>query len=125
MLETATAQIVKRDDGIVIARIRAGVRQSLDDARANLQGCIDACAGQRGPLLIDVSVGLPLDAEVRHFYTGEALARAFSALGLLVEASPLGRMMGNVYLRVARLGVPTRLFSDEAGAVAWLRGYLA
>jgi hypothetical protein len=48
----------------------------------------------------------------------------FSALALLVEASPLGRMMGNVYFRVARPGIPLHLFTDEACAVEWLKGYL-
>jgi hypothetical protein len=28
--------------------------------------------------------------------------------------------MGNVYLRVARPGIPTQLFSDEARALEWL-----
>ena len=39
------------------------------------------------------------------------------SLALLIDASPLGRMMGNVYLRIARPGVPTQLFADEAQAV--------
>ena len=50
---------------------------------------------------------------------------AFSALGLLIEATPFGRMMGNVYLRVARPGVPTRLFGDERLALGWLKGHSA
>ncbi|MGZ3442224.1 MAG: DUF7793 family protein [Polyangia bacterium] len=34
-------------------------------------------------------------------------------------------MMGNIYLRVARPGVPTRLFPDEASALAWLNTLVA
>jgi hypothetical protein len=41
-------------------------------------------------------------------------------MALLNEASPFGRIMGNVYLRIARPGIPTMLFSDEAAAVEWL-----
>ena len=44
-------------------------------------------------------------------------------LALLVEASPFGRMFGNVYLRIANPGVPTRLFSDETEAAGWLDGH--
>ena len=29
-------------------------------------------------------------------------------------------MMGNVYLRIARPGIPTQLFTDEQRAVEWL-----
>jgi hypothetical protein len=81
---------------------------------------ITETAGRRRPILIDIRTALPLEAEVRHYYSGQVLADAFSALGLVVEASPLGRMIGNVYLRVARLGIPTQLFTDEGEALEWL-----
>ena len=77
-------------------------------------------AGQRRPLLVDISEALPLDAEVRHYYSGQVLVDGFTALALVIHASPLGRMMGNVYLRVARPGIPTRLFNEPAVARAWL-----
>jgi hypothetical protein len=67
---------------------------------------------------------MALDAETRHLYSGERLVSAFTAFALLVELSPLGRMMGNVYFRVARPGIPARLFTDERGALAWLKGYV-
>ena len=79
--------------------------------------------GQRRPLLIDIRTAQPLDADARHHYSGQTLVERFSALALLVEASPFGRMLGNVYLRVARPGIPTQLFSDEARAVNWLNGH--
>ena len=43
-------------------------------------------------------------------------------MALLIEASPFGRIMGNVYLRIARPGIPSRLFSEEADAAEWLSG---
>jgi hypothetical protein len=124
MRETATARVVLRDDGVVVTRIHAGAAQTLDDARANLAASIAATDGTRRPLLVDISRCLPLEPQVRHYYTGKLLTDAFNALGLLIEATPFGRMMGNVYLRVARPGVPTKLFADEAHAIAWLRGFL-
>jgi hypothetical protein len=124
MRETATARVVLRDDGIVVTRIYEGAAQSLEDARANLAASIAATDGTRRPLLVDISRGLPLEPEVRHYYTGKLLTDAFNALGLLIEATPFGRMMGDVYLRVARPGVPTKLFADEAHAIGWLREFL-
>jgi hypothetical protein len=121
--ETRTAVIELLSAGIVRTRIHAGARQSLDDARDNLSAAIAATQGTRRPLLVDISACQPLDAELRHYYTGKLLVEAFSALGLVVESTPFGRMMGNVYLRVARPGVPTRLFDDEVSAVTWLRSF--
>jgi hypothetical protein len=121
---TRTADIAVRSDGCVVTRIHAGAAQSLVDARENLEETIRACNGQRRPLLVDVSRCQPLEPEVRHYFTGEQLVQAFCALAMLVEATPFGRMMGNIYLRVARPGIPTRLFADEEVALAWLQTFL-
>src|SRR5258706_14564273 len=57
---------------------------------------------------------------LRALSTMVPVADAFVALALLVEATAMGRLMGNVYLSVARLAIPMRLFDDEAQALAWL-----
>jgi len=124
MRETATAHIALGDDGVVSVRVRPGAEQSLADARENLGSALALREGVRRPLLVDIRKAAPLAAEVRHYYSGQVLVEGFSALGLLVEASPLGRMMGNVYFRVARPGIPARLFTDESQAVVWLREYV-
>jgi hypothetical protein len=117
---TATARVELDPRGFVTTRIREGAAQSLEDARENLAATIEVCAGSRRPLLVDISRCRPLEPEVRHFYSGEILVASFVALALLIDASPLGTMMGNVYLRIARPGIPTQLFTDEARALAWL-----
>ena len=123
MPETQTARIGLREDGLIVVRVREGVQQSLADATDNLALALSETGGQRRPLLIDIRKAQPLEAEVRHHYSGQRLVEGFSALALLVETSPFGRTMGNVYLRVARPGIPTRLFTDEDAAVTWLTGY--
>lgn len=125
MLDTTTARIGLSESGLVIVRIRTGAFQTLADAHENLAAAVAATLGRRRPLLIDIRGAQPLEADVRHHYSGQALVDGFSALALLVEASPLGRMMGNVYLRIARPGIPTQLFADEADALEWLRGHVS
>ena len=104
----------------MVVNVRQGAVQSLEDAKANLAAAIAATAARRRPLLVDIRGAQPLDATVRHHYSGKLVAEHFSALALLVESSPLGRMMGNVYLRIARLDIPTQLFADESEASKWL-----
>ena len=124
MRETATARIELGENGVLIVRIRKGATQKVSDARENLEAALAETKGRRRPLLVDITGSPPLDAETRHLYSGQTLVAGFTALALLIEASPLGRMMGNVYFRVARPGIPTHLFTDEAGAVQWLTGHL-
>jgi hypothetical protein len=122
---TRTAHVALLDDGCVVTRVLPGIKQTPADATENLQRTVQACGGQRRPLLLDLSCARPLEAEVRHYYTGRILVESFVALAVLVDGSPFGRMMGNVYLRIARPGIPTRLFADEAGARDWLRRFVS
>jgi len=106
---------VEREQGCITVRVTAGWRQSVEDARTLLGTVVSLAEGERLPILIDISRAVPLDPEVRQVYTGPEV-ESFRALALLVDTSPLGRVMGSFYLRVARLGTPTQLFTDEAAA---------
>lgn len=123
MATTRTAEVSLHEGWCVVTRIHKGATQSLAAAHENLGAAIAISQPGRRPLLVDITVCAPLEAEVRHFYSGEKLVESFAALGLLVEATPFGRVMGNIYLRVARPGIPTRLFADEGAAFAWLRTF--
>ena len=120
MVQTRTAQIHLADYGIVIVRIKKDVLQSSDDATANLAAAIQETHGQRRPLLIDIRGAIPLEDDVRRQYSGQPVVDNFSALGLIVDDGPFGRMMGNMYFRVAELEIATRLFAGEGEAIAWL-----
>ena len=124
MRETRTGRVALGEDGVITVSIQPAAKQTLDDAQENLAAALATRDGHRRPLLIDIRGGQPLDAEVRHYYSGQVLIDGFTALGLLVDATPLGRMMGNVYFRVARPGIPTRLFTDAEDANRWLREHI-
>jgi hypothetical protein len=123
MPETKTARIALNQEGLLIVRIKDGARQSLSDAKENLAAAVAETQGARRPLLIDIRTAQPLEADARHHYSGQTLVERFSALALLIDSRPFGRMMGSVYLRIARPGIPTQLFSDEARALEWLSGH--
>jgi hypothetical protein len=123
MRATETALVELGADGVLSVRVRTAAAQSVANAKENLSAALEMAAGHRRPLLVDISEALPLDAEVRHYYSGQVLVDGFTALAMVVHASPLGRMMGNVYLRVARPGIPTRLFTEADMARAWLMAH--
>ena len=94
--------------------------QTVDDARANLEACAQLATPDRKPLLSDIRQAKPLMPEVRRVYMGASL-ESFAAMALLVRATPLGRTMGNIYLKIARPAIPTKLFAQESKALGWLR----
>lgn len=118
-IQTRTALIDLHPDGIVVARI-GEAQQTLEDAKQNLAGAIAARAMRKRPLLIDLQKAQAAPPEVRRYYSGNVLVESFHALAILVDGRPVGRMMGNIYLRIAKVGIPTRLFADEAEARRWL-----
>lgn len=129
MPDTRSARIELHPDGCVIVRVRKGVTQTLDDARENVACSVALGGGKRvSPLLINITDTAPLTSEVRHYYVGGALAESFTALGIVAEATALGRMLGDVFFRMmdhanhrdARTSIPTQLFADEESALAWL-----
>ena len=62
---------------------------------------------------------MTLDAETRHYYTGKQLTDFFTSIAILVPTGALGKMVGNLYLRVANPGIPSRLFDSETEAMQW------
>jgi hypothetical protein len=123
VIETRTALIYVLNPGIVMVRIKKDLLQSLDDAEANLSAAIREAEEQRRPLLLDLRHAMPLDDDIRRRYSGPRIVDNFSALGLVVDEGPFGRMMANLYLRVADLKIATRLFASEGEAIAWLLGH--
>jgi hypothetical protein len=119
---TETARIWLREDGIVIARVHPGARQTVTQARENLRAAIAAREGVRRPILVDISGCEPLRPEVRKCYTGPRLSSSFTAIALVVEPTSFGLMIGNIYLQIASPGIPARLFPRERDAIAWLHG---
>ena len=122
---TRTARIETTPDGIVITRILPDVDQRVSDAVENISVSADACGGRRAPIVVDLRRARALDAETRHYYSGKKLIESFTAIALLVPVGAFGRMMGNLYLRVAKPGVPAKLFDSEDSALAWSARYLS
>jgi hypothetical protein len=49
----------------------------------------------------------------------------FLGLAMVVDISPVSKMMANVYLRVAKPKIPTKIFTDEQEGIEWLKLFLS
>jgi 2-polyprenyl-6-methoxyphenol hydroxylase-like FAD-dependent oxidoreductase len=111
-----------RPDGIVHLVWGPGVAMGLKDAIAAIDAMTELTGGRRSPLLVDVHDAGAQDrpARVEFVRRGDLV----SAVALIV-GTPLSRMMGNFFLTVSQPMAPTRLFDDEASALAWLQEFAA
>jgi hypothetical protein len=120
---TRTALVERLPIGVTVVRIDADAIQSVQDAKDNIHAAVQIALPQKLPLLVDIRKAKTLEADVRHYYSGQILIDSFQALCMLLDITPLGRMMGNLYMKVAKPGIPTHLSEDEAEAVNWLQQY--
>jgi hypothetical protein len=92
----------------------------LEDAIAATDAMSKLTGGQRSPLLVDRHDAGPQDRPARMEFVRRG--DLVSAVALVV-ATPLSWMMGNFFLTVSKPMAPTRLFDDEASALAWLQEF--
>lgn len=78
--------------------------------------------GQRVCVLTDISNATQMNREVRE-YTETELKNIYRAMAI-VSSSHIGRMIGNIFLRLNTLSFPTKMFADEGEAKAWLKKQL-
>ena len=120
-VRTRTVTVELDDDGILNVFPLPGITQGADDARENLEACRKLLGGRSGLVLVDLRTGGILDRGARTVYAEEA-AEFTLAQAMLVD-SAFARITANLFIRVASPRQITRMFTDKAEAVRWLKEY--
>lgn len=121
-LSTRTSHYRLRPDGIIVQEIHRSDTQTLADARENIRTFNTLAADQKRPCLVDMRVPYQMDRGVREYYASPEATEWVTAIAMVVR-SPVTRIIGNLFLAMNRTDVPVRMFTDEAGAVAWLNRF--
>ncbi len=72
------------------------------------------------PVLADSRQVTYHSKEVREFYASREMGDHISAMAVLVESFAT-KLIGNFFIRVNKPHFPTKLFTDEKEAIAWLK----
>ena len=120
LIETRTATLRLGDDGVVRVQPRPHIEVSGDDARYNLRAVESQFEPRPLPFLIDLRSVRAINREARLAYTSPEAARIIFAMAFIV-ASPVSRIIGNLFVGLNQAPYPVRLFTVEAEALAWLR----
>jgi hypothetical protein len=114
------ADLTKGEDGIIRVVFNETARHDLEDAKAIVQACIGLADGVPCGVIADIRrVTVGANRQAREYYvTGES-GDLKAGMAMLVD-SPLQRMLGNIFFLLSRPPYPTKMFGDEASAVAWL-----
>ena len=120
-LSTEQVELELRD-GILEYRYAPGAVVDLEFARAIVRSAAELL-GDDAPLpsLVEPGNVKELTREARTFFAqGPENHAVASKVALMVE-SPATRIIGNVFLKVSKPRIPTKLFQDRDAARAWLR----
>ena len=96
---------------------------TLEDAQEAVAAYHAASRGKKRPLLTDARNVKSTDRPARVYSASEAVGSVASAVAILID-SPLGKVLGNFFMRVSKPRYPSRLFTSEEEAMNWLKSYL-
>ena len=109
------------EGGILFVRAVPGQSHSAADAREAIEAGRELVGDRRVPTLSYMQGVGALDRDVRDVYRYEL---DYLEVHALLVGSAFSRLVGSIYIRVARPEVETRLFTDEAEALRWLRPFI-
>lgn len=110
-------------DGILHTQVKPHIEVTLEDAREAIELSRVLGRGKRHPVLVDLTHCKAISREARAYYAGEEAARTGVAAALII-GSPLARVIGNFFMQFNKPVFPARLFTSEAEALTWLKGFL-
>jgi hypothetical protein len=108
--------------GVLFSVYIKGAKRSLEETKTTIEGLKNMTGEKKVCMLVDVSDASESSREIRN-YASEEIPKFIKAMAI-VSASPVGRMLGNLFLTLKTQTYPTRLFSNETEARLWLDQYL-
>ncbi|MCO1660098.1 STAS/SEC14 domain-containing protein [Pseudonocardia humida] len=114
--ETVTLHL--EQGGYVRCDWRRGTRITGELARGAIKRLDELNDGIKRPLLVDMRGTASLTREGRQAFAEEYSASKVALLG----ESPVDRVIANFTLSVIVMSIPTRYFTSESAALAWLSG---
>lgn len=124
-LETRTGKLWLDDAGIMRFEYSPGSVTTRAEAEENVAAFNRLSEGKKFPFLCNVTRCKSVDREARALFGRREVRERYTAMAIVSDA-PIGNMIANFYFSLyGRDNVtPTRVFTSDASAVAWLKGFL-
>ena len=123
MVETKTSQFWLDEDGILWVKTLPQAYYTLADAQRNVAIMHQLAGSIKRPVLVEMKQIKGMAGDARSYSAGDAVVSITSALAMVID-SPLGKVLGNLWLGINKPPFPTKMFNSETAAVGWLKGFL-
>ena len=121
-IKTRTMELVLGADGILRRTVFDNIFIELEDAIENRKAIYSLTQGEKCLILTDGRVSAQSSPEVRQYAASKESTDLKIAEALLID-SVASRLLANFFIRTNKPAIPTRIFTDEAKATAWLLSF--
>jgi hypothetical protein len=111
---------VRLEGDLLVVTTNQGAKETLADARENVEAILTLAGGTKRPLLVDMRKIASIERDARAYYAGSS---SQSAVALLID-SGLSKVIGNFIIALSKATGPMKLFTSRDDAVRWLQGFL-
>ncbi|MEM7157287.1 MAG: STAS/SEC14 domain-containing protein [Myxococcota bacterium] len=108
-----------REGGLTVQKIKRYATVDAAAARVSLENIATVNQGGRYPLMVDIREPASISAEARALYAGEDAAHLSTRVALL-QGSTVTAIAGNLFVKLNRPPVETKIFTSEDAAREWL-----
>ncbi|MFC1706874.1 hypothetical protein ACFL59_08650 [Planctomycetota bacterium] len=122
-IETPTVTLSLREDNIVLVLLKEGAEIDLEAAEVNHKATLELTGDRDFLILVDTRKAIGINREAREFFADPNVRRNTIAQAILID-SGISRVLGNFFIGLNKPAFPTRLFTAEREAVAWLKGHV-
>jgi hypothetical protein len=95
---------------------------SIEDAKKVVQERIKLCNNKDYPIYADVGGVISIDAATRKYFKGPEARKNAKATAMYVN-TPISRFLGNLFMKVDRPIMPTKMFTNREKALKWLNQF--
>jgi hypothetical protein len=122
-ITTRTEHMSIDEGGFIRCKAFKYSEHTLEDAKENINAVKQLAQGRKVAVLVDISEVKGADREAREYLSSPEAGKIQSACALIV-GSAVSRLVGNFFLGLNKTPFPTKLFTDEAKAVEWLKTFI-
>jgi len=110
------AGLILGPDGVLRLTWPRGAAISAADAERAMLRVNELCGDDRHPMLVDMATTTEVSRGARAVFGRPCQASRIALLG----TSPVDRVLANFFLGISAVPCPTKFFTSEPDALAWL-----
>ncbi len=120
ILDTDKIAKMQLEDGVFHVVFETDINMTLECAKDVLKQRLEITEFKDYPLYVDIRGVLSIDRSARKYLSSHEGTKHALAAAIHVN-NPISKFLGNLFIRVDKPDKPTKLFTDKANALEWLK----